>query len=61
MLRRYARANDLAFSVVRRRGKGSHVMVCVGDRRSFVPLSRELPAGTRQAILRQLDVSNDLQ
>ena len=37
------------------------MMVCVGDRKSFVPLSRELPAGTRQAILRQLDVSNDLQ
>ena len=57
MLRGYARSNGLAFSVVRRRGKGSHVMVRVGDSRSFVPFSRELPAGTRQAILRQLGVS----
>ena len=57
MLRRYALSNGLAFSVVRRRGKGSHVMVCVGDNRSFVPFSRELPAGTRQTILRQLGVS----
>ena len=59
MLRRHAQSNDLAFSVARRRGKGSHVMVCVGDRRSFVPHSRELPAGTRQAILRQLGVSSE--
>ena len=57
MSRRYAQSNGLAFSVVRRRGKGSHVMVCVGDNRSFVPFSRELPAGTRQAILRQLGAS----
>ena len=62
LLRRYARANRLAFSVVRRRGKGSHLLVCVGSRRSYVPFSRELPAGTRQAILRQLGVSlGDLQ
>lgn len=62
MLRRYARANGLAFSVVRQRGKGSHVLVCVGDSRSFVPSSRDLPVGTRRAILRQLGVSpSDLQ
>ena len=58
MLRRYAQSNGLAFSVVRRRGKGSHVMVCVGENRSFVPFSRELPAGTRQVILRQLGLSS---
>ena len=57
MLRSYANAKGLAFSVVRRRGKGSHVLVCVGGSRSYVPSSRELPAGTRQAILRQLGVS----
>lgn len=62
MLRRYARLNGLAFSVVRRRGKGSHVLVCVGGRRSYVPFSRELPTGTRQAILRQLGLApSDLQ
>lgn len=61
-LRRYARVNGLVFSVVSRRGKGSHVLVCVGSRRSFVPSSRELPAGTRRAILRQLGVSpSDLE
>ena len=52
MLRRYAKANGLAFSVVRQRGKGSHVFGCVGDSRSFVPSSRKLPAGTRRAMLR---------
>ena len=57
MLRRYAKTNGLAFSVVRRRGKGSHVLVCVGSSRSYVPTSRELPAGTHRAILRQLGVS----
>lgn len=62
MLRRYAQSKGLAFSVARRRGKGSHLMVCVGDSRSFMPHSRELPTGTRQAILRQLGLSlNDLQ
>ena len=56
LLRRYARAKGLVFSVMRRRGKGSHVLVCVGGRRSYVPSSKELPAGTRRAILRQLGV-----
>ena len=52
----------LVFSVASRRGKGSHVLVCVGSRRSFVPSSRDLPAGTRRAILRQLGVSpSDLE
>ena len=57
MLRRYARSKGLAFSVVRRRGKGSHVLVCVGSNRSYVPSSQDLPAGTCRAILRQLAVS----
>lgn len=53
-LRRFARANDLPFSVERRRGKGSHVMVTLRNRRSFIPTTDELPNGTQAAILRQL-------
>ena len=61
-LRRFARANDLEFSVQRRRGKGSHAMILLGDRRSFVPLTSQLPLGTRNAILRQLGLQrSDLQ
>lgn len=61
-IRRYARAKDLEFSVQRRRGKGSHAMIIVGDRRSFVPMARELPVGTQRAILRQLGLRrSDLQ
>ena len=53
-LRRLARANNLEFSVQRRRGRGSHAMILLGDRRSFVPMTTELPRGTQNAILRQL-------
>lgn len=62
IIRRYARAKDLEFSVQRRRGKGSHAMIIVGDRRSFVPRLKELPVGTQRAILRQLGLRrSDLQ
>ena len=48
--------------VQRRRGKGSHAMILLGDRRSFVPLTSQLPLGTRNAILRQLGLQrSDLQ
>ena len=61
-IRRFARANNLEFAVQRRRGKGSHAMILLGDRRSFVPLTNQLPLGTRNAILRQLGLQrSDLQ
>ena len=61
-LRRFARRNKLEFSVQRRRGKGSHAMILLEDRRSFVPMTNELPQGTQNAILRQLGLlPSDLQ
>ena len=61
-LRRFARTNNLEFSVQRRRGKGSHAMILLGDRRSFVPVTNQLPLGTQTAILRQLGLQrSDLQ
>ena len=56
-LRRRAKAGGRTFKVDRKRGKGSHVMVSFGERRSFIPLhGGDLPTGTRRAILRQLGV-----
>ena len=56
-LRRRAKADGCTFKIDRKRGKGSHVMVSFGERRSFVPLhGGDLPTGTRRAILCQLGV-----
>ena len=56
MLRRYARLMAWPLRGASAR-QGSHVLVRVGSSRSYVPTSRELPAGTHRAILRQLGVS----
>ena len=45
-----------------RRGKGSHAMILLGDQRSFVPVTNQLPLGTQTATLRQLGLQrSDLQ
>jgi len=46
--------------IVTDRGKGGHVMVLLGGRKTFVPTgSGELRPGTLRAILRDLAVSLD--
>lgn len=55
-LRKYAKDRDLAFSVDTRRGKGSHNLIRVGDKKATMPQSRDLPGGTIAMILRQLGI-----
>jgi mRNA interferase HicA len=56
-LRRLGRNRSIRVTVVRERGKGSHVTVYFGDRRAVVPdLKKELKSGTTRAILGQLGV-----
>ncbi len=52
-LRRHARKNGLAFGVVKSRGKGSHVTVTLGARRTIVK-GGELKPGYIALIVRQL-------
>ena len=57
LLRRLRR---LGAEVVADRGKGGHVQVRLGDRKSHVPTgSGEIPPGTLAAILRQLGLRRD--
>jgi mRNA interferase HicA len=57
-LGRLAKVRATLFQVNKSRGKGSHVTVDFGARWSTVPdPRRELPTGTRRAILRQLGLS----
>ena len=52
-LRRYARKNGLDFNVFESRGKGSHMTIMLGERRSIVK-SGELKPGYVALILKQL-------
>ena len=51
-LRQVARENGLGFDVIKSRGKGSHVVVRLGNRRTVVPYShgRDLKLGTLRSI-----------
>ncbi len=53
-LRSYAKAHELTLSVDRKRGKGSHIRVFLGDRFTFVP--DPVRPGMLRAVLRQLGV-----
>ena len=57
-LRRVARARGVAFDVDTGRGKGSHAVIRLGDRRAVVPRG-ELKRGTLRGILRQLGVDEE--
>jgi predicted RNA binding protein YcfA (HicA-like mRNA interferase family) len=57
LLRRLAR---LGAEIITDRGKGGHIMVRLGNRRSIVPTgSGDIPTGTVAAILRQLGLRRD--
>jgi len=58
-LRRHARKKGLAFNVVRSRGKGSHVTVTLGTRRTIVK-DGELKPGYIALIVRQLGLKGDV-
>jgi mRNA interferase HicA len=54
------RLRRLGATIETSRGKGGHVGVELGGRRTFVPTgSGELPTGTMRAILRQLGLRPD--
>ena len=55
-LRKYAKDRGLEFSVNTRRGKGSHCVVKLADKKATVPQSDDLPAGTIAAICQQLGI-----
>ncbi|MFO1156625.1 MAG: type II toxin-antitoxin system HicA family toxin [Rhodospirillales bacterium] len=57
-LRRYCRKTGLTMVVDEKRGKGSHMGIMVGARRTIVP-SGELKPGSIRTILRQLGLPPD--
>ena len=57
LLKRHAKASGLPFDEVRGRGKGGHIEVHLGSRKTVIPHSKgEMPTGTVNAILKQLGV-----
>ena len=57
-LRRYAKAHGLSFEVDSSRGKGSHVMVKLGNRKTVVK-SGEIGRGLWNAMLKQLGIDSE--
>ena len=57
-IKRLARTRGISVQVVSKRGKGSHVTLHYGERRTIMQaLKRELPTGTLHAMLEQLGIS----
>ena len=56
--RRHARRTGKKFRFDQRRGKGSHGVLYVGDRRTIVKRV-ELKPGTFRAMLKQLDIPKE--
>jgi hypothetical protein len=56
-LREEARAKGLSFRIEKRRGKGGHMMVFVGDRLTTLP-SREIDPKTARKIRKQLGLAD---
>ena len=56
---KYAKANGLAFNWRADRGKGSHGVLILGDRRTVVRNPKdELKTGTYYAMLKQLGITD---
>ena len=57
-IQRYAKRNGLAFDWRADRGKGSHGLLILGERRTVVRNPKdELKTGTYHAMLKQLDLT----
>lgn len=57
-VRKYARRRNLPYEFLPQRGKGSHGVLLLGERRTVVKDRRkELPKGTLHAMLKQLGIS----
>lgn len=60
-IRRLARKIDTPFDVRKSRGKGSHVTLILGNRKTTCPMG-ELKTGTLRTVLKTLGLTeNDLQ
>ena len=57
-LRRYAREQDIDFSVKRHESKGSHRRVYLGVRKTTVPWTSNLKPGLVNAVLKQLGIKD---
>ena len=58
MIQKYARANGIAIEWRPDRGKGSHGLLILGDRRTVVRSPKdELKTGTYHAMLKQLGLT----
>lgn len=58
-VRKTGRKNGVAVRLDKKRGKGSHGLLYYGSRKTTVPRSNDIPAGTLSAMLRQLGLSRD--
>ena len=58
-LRKIARKDELLLEVIEGRGKGSHVIVVLGTRKTVLPLAhgRDLKRGTLNGILKDLGIN----
>ncbi len=57
-IKRLAKTRGISVQVVSKRGKGSHVTLHYGGRRTILQdLKRELPTGTLHAMLEQPELS----
>lgn len=58
MIKRLAKSRGIAVQLVSKRGKGSHMTLYYGERRTILQdLKREIPTGTLHAMLEQLELS----
>ena len=59
-VRKIARACSVLFRIDTKRGKGSHIIIYYGARKTIVKDRRkELPLGLRSAMAQQLGLTND--
>ena len=56
--KQYAKAKDLSFRIEKRKGKGSHIRLYLGARRTTVQKGN-IPRGTLGAMFRQLDIKKE--
>jgi predicted RNA binding protein YcfA (HicA-like mRNA interferase family) len=60
LIERYARRHSVPYRA--EHGKGSHLKLWLGDRRTVVPIHPgAMPIGTYRAILRQLGIKGNLE
>ena len=59
-LKKYARKRNLELTVRKHESKGSHRRIYLGDRSTTIPWATNLKTGTIHAVLKQLNVDEDV-